>query len=299
MTDAAAQRLTRSLAEAGLRGWTPPGDYDPDTGVWFTNDQVENRFPEEGIERFSHVDDRSFWFAHRNGVILDRLTRFAGASALFVEVGSGSGVVGRFLELVGYRVVCVEPHVSGAVHAARRGVTASFCGDLASLRLPDHSVTNIGAFDVIEHLEDPVALLREVRRVLAADGLLLLTVPAFQWLWSDFDVWNGHVERFSARRLSKVLSLAGLSMTEHSYFFAPLVVPVYLMRIVRRLLGRSRTLDEVGASVEAELDPSLRIVDTAIRKTLAVESRILRRWRIPFGTSLLAVARPTPSWMPL
>ncbi|MDH3308650.1 MAG: class I SAM-dependent methyltransferase [Acidimicrobiia bacterium] len=292
MTDAGAAGVLRWLKEAGLEGWTPPGTYDDERGVWFTDDTVDNSFPEDGIERFGRVDDHSFWFAHRNGVILDQLERLTGRHNLFVDIGSGSGVVARYLNAAGYPVMTVEPHPAGALYAARRGTVASFCGDLASVRLPDASVRAAGAFDVVEHIEDPSSLLAEVRRVLTPDGTLLLTVPSYQWLWSDFDEWNGHVERFTQRRLAEVLAASGFRLTEHSYFFSPLVAPAYVKRVVGRRFGKARSPDEVGEDVEATLDPSSRIINRAIRSVLAGERRLMRRIRIPFGTSLLGVARP-------
>lgn len=281
------------LAGNGLANWSPPGRFDQETGVWFTDEEVDNTFPAEGIERFGRVDGTSFWFHHRNNVILDRLTRLTAQPRLFVDVGAGSGVVARHLSAAGLPVATIEPHPAGAVVAAQRGIVASFCGDLASLQLPDSSIAALGAFDVIEHIEEPGALLAEVRRVLRPDGHFLITVPAYRWLWSAHDDWNGHFERYTTRRLAAVLADASLTLTEHSYLFSPLVAPAYLVRVLGRRFQKERSADEMAGYVEGALDPSLPLVDRTIRTLLAFERRIMRRRRIPFGTSLLGVARPS------
>jgi SAM-dependent methyltransferase len=287
--DRQAQFLRR-LEHAGLDGWQPDGALDPDRGVWIVDAAVTNAFPEEGIEAFAAVDEHSFWFRHRNLVIADRLSRHDPPGTVVLEVGSGSGVVGSFLETQGYTAICVEPHIAGAAAAAGR-VSASFCGDLQSLRLPAGSVPVVGAFDVIEHLPDSGELLAEMRRVLAPDGVALFTVPAFGWLWSDHDVWNGHYRRYDRSSLGEELDAAGFVMVDDTYLFAPLVAPALLVRVLRGRLGRERDAAEISQAVQEQLAPRSRLVGSAATMVHQLERAVLRRWRLSFGTSLLGVAR--------
>jgi SAM-dependent methyltransferase len=281
----------RRLEHAGLDGWQPDGALDPDRGVWIVDPAITNAFPEDGIQAFTAVDERSFWFRHRNLVIADRLRRHDPPGTVVLEVGSGSGVVGGFLQAKGYTTICVEPHLAGAAAAADR-VTASFCGDLQSLRLPGGSVPIVGAFDVIEHLPDSRELLVEMRRVLTPNGLALFTVPAFRWLWSDHDVWNGHYRRYDRALLGEELDAAGFAMVDDTYLFAALIAPALLVRVVRDRLGRDRNAAEIGQAVQEQLAPRSRLVGGAATAVHELERAILRRWRLGFGTSLLGVARP-------
>ena len=273
--------------------WRPPGAFDPVDGIWVVDPDVANSFPAEGLDRFRAVESTSFWFTHRNEVIADQMERYVPAGSVMVEVGSGSGVVSGALEHRGYRMIAVEPHAGGARAAGDRGVTLSCCGDLESLALPEKSVVAVGAFDVIEHIADAQPLLEETRRVLSPDGVALFTVPAYQWLWSEMGDWNGHHLRYDRPTLRGQLSAAGYEIVAATYLFSPLVAPAYGIRVLGERFRPTRSEKDVGQSVQEGLDPDSRLVKRTIERVLSVERRILRRFSTPFGTSLMAVARPS------
>jgi len=287
-----AEHFLGRLHRLGLGGWSPAGALDPELGVWRVDGEVANTFPADGIDRFDATADTSFWFRHRNLVILERLQRHGFGNCLVVEVGSGSGVVGAALESAGYTTICVEPHLSGAAASARRSVTAAFCSDLASLELPSGSVPVLGAFDVIEHLPDAAGLLSEMRRVVSPTGVAAFTVPAFGWLWSEMDDWNGHFRRYTRRTLRQELAAAGFDVVDDTYLFASLVAPALVVRVLRERLGPSRSTEQVADATEAGLDPKSPLVSGAAELVHRLERLALSRVRLPFGTSLLAVARP-------
>lgn len=281
---------TKSTANLGFGSWNPPGRHDSELGVWLVDEEVENRFPETGVDVFASVDEVSFWFRHRNVMLSKALTRHAPTGTI-LEVGSGSGVVAGHLAASGRTVATVEPVRSGAIAAARRGVEASFCGDLASMKLPNACVPVIGAFDVIEHLADPRAVLDECARILAPSGKMVLTVPAHQWLWSDFDEWNGHVQRYSKNLLETQLRAAGLRPVHSTYFFLPLLLPAVFVRLLgARLQKGPRTDDEVEAKLAQQLAPSSPLVERLLLLVHRIEAAAYGRLPLPGGTSILMVA---------
>jgi len=282
------------LRNMGIEGWAPSGHFDLDASVWVTEEAVDNSFPESGVDVFSIVDQSSFWFDHRNEVIADVLRREVPEGVPFVEVGSGSGVVVDYLRRITNRpVASVEPIFAGASAVARRGVRLSFCGDLASLNLPAKSIQAMGAFDVVEHLDDPQAFLRECLRVMKDDARLILTVPAYPWLWSQFDVWNGHVQRFTIRSLSRLLQGVGFQPVTRTHLFAVLLPPAIVSRlIVERLRRKPRSAHDIETHLEGSLAPSSKIVSESLRRIHRVERALIRLVRIPFGTSILMTAKP-------
>ena len=284
-----SQKSTTVRLESG--DWEPPGSLDDASGVWCTDPSVVNAFPSTGIDVFQSVDENSFWFDHRNEMVTRSLRKY-GDQSTFFEIGSGSGVVAAHLNDAGWPVAAVEPIMTGAIGAARRGVPISICGDLASLELPDHALRQMGAFDVIEHIDDPSALLEECRRVLTDDGLLLITVPAHKWLWSDLDDWNGHFRRYTRRTLRAQLEQAGFSVVHCTHFFTPLVVPALLSRVVAGRLRGKRTDAELEASLANDLAPSSKLVSRILDLIHRPERVTLGRISLPAGTSILAVARP-------
>jgi SAM-dependent methyltransferase len=145
----------------------------------------------------------------------------------------------------------------------------------------------------VEHLDDPLAFLAECRRILAPDGVLLVTVPAFQWLWSEHDIWNGHVQRFTRSGLRALLAEAGFEPLTQTYFFLPLLVPAIVDRLLLARFRNTADDSEIESHIEGALAPSSSIVDWLLRFVLRGERKLLRRIRLPFGTSILMTARRT------
>jgi SAM-dependent methyltransferase len=289
-------RFLEELGRLEVADWKPPGQFDPDAGVWVTETEAQVSFPESGVNVFSSVDLDSFWFDHRNEVIADLLSADVPPELTFVEVGSGSGVVVDYLRRTSSRpIASVEPIPAGAIAVARRGVHLSFCGDLASLDLPTNSIPALGAFDVVEHLDQPELLLEECRRVLKKDGRLILTVPAYPWLWSEHDVWNGHVQRFTLSTLTRLLDESGFEVVKGTYLFLPLLLPAMVSRLVVEKLRRRRSDGQIESHMEGALAPRSPIVHRILRLIHAVERIWVRRVKVPFGTSILVAARPKPT----
>jgi SAM-dependent methyltransferase len=148
------------------------------------------------------------------------------------------------------------------------------------LPLADGTAEVVCLLDVIEHLQDPVAALREAARVLAPDGRLVVTVPAHQWLWSAADEQLGHLRRYNRRTLYADLAAAGLVPRLLTHVFSWLVPPVWLKRKVVS-----------GGSAQLGLDQSSFAIDrTAMALTLA-ERSVLGRVALPFGTSVLCICQ--------
>lgn len=159
------------------------------------------------------------------------------------------------------------------------------CGSAEELPFADASFDVVGAFDVVEHCRSEAQAVGELARVLVPGGRLLLSVPAYQWAWSDHDVRAGHYRRYTRQRLVRAVRAAGLEVERATYAFAgvfPLFAAERLLRRVRPQQGEEQRLGEPPAAVERAL------LSVARR-----ESRVLRRRDLPFGSSvLLAATKP-------
>ena len=250
--------------------------------------------PEYDFERLKEVEDRHFWFRARNRVISKMVSQIVAdlpAGYRVLEVGCGNGNVLRYLEQVCAKgtVVGMDPFREGLEMARQRASCFLVQGD-AGLFPFKGNFHLIGMFDVLEHLRDDRTVLAKLFPMLAPRGALLITVPAHQWLWSYFDEASQHVCRYELVELEGKLKDAGFQIEYMSEYMFSLVPFLWLQRRLKRAGsgGEWRAAQDMARN-------DLRIVpvlNELFALPLALEAgAIARRWRLPVGTSLIAVAR--------
>lgn len=173
-----------------------------------------------------------------------------------------------------------------------RGLTDVRLGEAQHLPFDNSSFDLVTALDVVEHLDDDAAALREAWRVLRPGGHILVTVPAYPFLWGDQDEVNMHKRRYVAPELRAALEAAGFEIVRLSYMNAVLFPPIAAARLFRRLEHRLRP------KLAAESDfryPAPGPVNGVLSAVFGAEGAIIRRADIPFGVSLLALGRKPAS----
>jgi len=190
------------------------------------------------FREFREVESRHWWFVARREILLAVLRRALPRGARLLDVGCGTGfLLERAREFLDVHGVDVSP--IGLAMCRERGVTQVREGsayDLASVA--DETFDCVGLFDVIEHLDDDVAALRNVSTVLRPGGRALVTVPAFQALWSEHDVVNQHRRRYTRAQLAAALRASGFEIEKLTYFNARLFPLAVASRVVGRALRR-------------------------------------------------------------
>ena len=208
---------------------TPDGPYSlgaTDSSSAYDGEQMEVLDSGEG----------GWWYVTRNRVLQSVLHDFPTDGVLW-DVGSGSGIVTKFiLDQVG-EAIGIEPNLHGAQLCARRGAP-SIHGVLQDLKLPDNSLAGLGMFDVLEHLEDREGMLKEIYRVLKPGGRLYLTLPALQSLWSTYDEIDGHQLRYDRKAAREEVESAGFRIEYNRFFFLISLPVLFLVRVVPYRLGR-------------------------------------------------------------
>lgn len=153
-----------------------------------------------------------------------------------------------------------------------------------TLPFADKTYDMVGAFDVLEHISDEVEALQEWKRVIKDDGAILVTVPAYQWLWSGHDESLHHKRRYTTGRLAAAAQKAGLRVEKKSYAIAFSLPMVGGFRLVHKLLGR-KTDSETSY---VDLPPP---VNKLFTKLLYAEAKLHKVMSLPAGSSVVAILR--------
>lgn len=242
------------------------------------------------------TEDRHFWFRSRNVILSRILEKYSSElpdGFRLLEVGCGTGNVLKILETTCSRgqVTGMDLFSDGLRFARRRVQLPLIQGDM--LNPPFKTGFDILCmFDVLEHLPDDIEVLRSAGKLLVEGGRLLLTVPADPRLWSYFDTASHHYRRYTRVELEKKMAEAGYDVD----FISPYMFAIYpAVWFNRRLSGKSKSgqpLNEAG--VEKKTTEELAIVpgvNEILTWLLSREAGWLAGGRrLPFGTSLLAVA---------
>jgi SAM-dependent methyltransferase len=231
------------------------------------------------------AEDRHWWYRGRRTVIERVLCRLGlPAGARILDAGCGSGR--NMIELARHGAVTgVELSPTSVALARARHSGDVIEGSVLEMPFADASFDLAVSLDVIEHLEDDLAALQELRRTVAPGGALLVTVPAYQWLWSGHDVVNHHHRRYTRATLQRVAERAGWRQQRTTYFNSLLLPAAILLRVLDRVNTKT---------TESSLD--LWVPPEPVNRTLEVPlsleaAAIGRGGRIPAGLSLLAVFR--------
>jgi len=282
--------MTNTPTGCGTRVLTPPSaTLTFRDGMWTPSSVTPVSYPEAGNDACYAVEDGSYWFRHRNDVILSVIDRFPPTGPIY-DIGGGNGFVSLAIEAAGHDVVLVEPG-SGAANAVRRGVSHVIHGTLEDAGFAPGSLAAASMFDVIEHIEDEDRFLGTIHRSLEPGGMVYCTVPAGRWLWSGEDDIAGHFRRYTTTSLRASFVRNGFTVAYISRFFSWLHAPIFLFRTLPYRLGVQRHTTSAPSAVKADHSlpaPLKPLASTAHTWELR---RIRRGLTIPLGTSLICAAR--------
>lgn len=235
--------------------------------------------------RMAEYENTYWWHQGRLDIIrtyLRHASRGRSDSAI-LNIGCGTGGTISMLETFG-RVDNVDASDDAIAFVKQRGHGNVSKVDDIDLPFADKSYDIVGAFDVLEHIEDHRGALLEWKRVLTDDGAVVLTVPAYQWLWSEHDVSLHHKRRYTMRSLLAVAAEAGLTPEKKSYaigFSLPLVAG---FRFAGKFLRRK-------TDAETSYVPVPRPVNSLFTALLRLEARMHNSVALPAGTSVIATLR--------
>jgi SAM-dependent methyltransferase len=246
-------------------------------------------YPAEVYDRLCGLEEKHFWFRARNRIILREFRRHLGRlhRPRVLEIGCGTGYVLRGLASEGsYELTGAEANIAGLRHARIRLPSVEFV-QIDARDLPYESAFDaVGAFDVIEHITEDGRVLAGIHRALRPGGVLVVTVPQHQWLWSWADEQARHKRRYGRQELAGKVRAAGFEMLRATSFVTALLPALYVSRFARR---RERSAPSGIDLSELEISQTTNAICGAVMRI--DEALIGAGLSLPVGGSLLAVAR--------
>jgi SAM-dependent methyltransferase len=239
------------------------------------------------FDQMEDVQQQHFWFRARAEILLWLLRGRLQDGDTVLDVGCGTGWLLSLLP-PNLRLMGLDPS-DHALSLAKKRLEAKspLALDLRSGILPDKPAFDsecadwIFLTDVLEHVEDDQGALEALRALLKTDGQMIITVPAFDFLWSQHDVEHRHFRRYRRKGLGELLEASGFTIETLSYYNCRLFPMVLLVRWLKKLLGREG--DDMAL-------PSPRI-NSLLRGIFAGEKHRLQKGSYPFGVSLIAVVK--------
>lgn len=239
----------------------------------------------EYADSYGHLEEHHWWFTARRE-ILSRLLRqvvdwHEARSVLEVGVGAGSNLYSLYPDPS--VVAGLEPDEVNLEVARERGDIPVYHGVVEAMPEPlaSERFDVVTMFDVLEHIEDDDAALQELRDRMRPGGRLVLTVPAYMWMWGRQDEVSHHFRRYTLAELRAKLEDNGFRVARATYFNTLLFFPIAAIRLASKI---------VKMSARSDFDFRPGRLNALLHRVFAAEAAWLARWRFPFGVSIFVAA---------
>jgi SAM-dependent methyltransferase len=241
---------------------------------------------EHEYDAMYRLEDSYWWYVARRALAVELLIEeIDGRNTVrILDVGCGTGAnANAFARLA--LTIGIDASLDALHFCQNRGIKTVALSPVEVLPFACGTFDIVTALDVLEHTDDDLHCLREIHRVGKQKGLVLITVPAYGFLWSEHDEALKHRRRYTAHELRNKLVLTGFQVVRTSYFISTLFFPILALRIWQ---GLRKNSTQPRTSVYVLPD----WINSALVGLLAVERRFFQRINIPFGVSIVALARP-------
>ncbi len=228
------------------------------------------------------VEDNHWWHRQKRQTIHRLIKRFKPRPGRILDVGCGAGKLLEELKKSGWQADGVDMVLA---QSRQRGLSIKKA-DLQSERLPfaANHFDLIVCLDTLEHMKDDKRLVNEMIRVAKKGGIIIISVPAYQWLFSYWDKMLGHFRRYNSNSLIKVLPKKSIRVQFNSYYFSYLLLPAIAVRAFKAITGQKQKSDFAA-------NPLPPVTGSIIRCWGRLESIWLKHASIPFGLSLVCVVK--------
>jgi SAM-dependent methyltransferase len=229
------------------------------------------------------VEGSHWWFVVRRKLLRSILfSVHLPLESVTLDIGCGVGSNLNVLRSLGISAIGLDNSHYALLLAKKKLKLPLINGDLNKLPMRPKSVGLIIAMDILEHLENDANGIREFYQVLKEGGILILTVPAFKFLWGIQDIVTGHKRRYSRKEISSKLKNEGLEILRSSYFNFFLFFPILFTRRIIHLLG---------LKIKSENEINFPLINFLLKAIFSIEPYLLKYFSFPFGVSIFCIAK--------
>lgn len=243
-----------------------------------------------------------WWHVGKRTIVYGLLDRYlpngpSSESRQALDLGCGTGLNLEGLEQ--YARATGTDYFEEALHFCRaRGHTMLCKADAVDLPFPDATFDIITALDVLEHLDDDYAALKELWRVMKPGGILIVSVPSYRFLWTYWDDILGHRRRYTTGMMRKVATRAGFRTRKLTYSNMLTLAPAMVVRLSKALLYSSAARQGKPRNPKTDFMTLPTPINSALIAYYKLETKLLRRGRLPFGLSVVTVLQKPSNGKP-
>ncbi len=239
----------------------------------------------EAYNKTFKFEESYWWFKGRRKIVFDSVKRLTSniKGKVLLDNGCGTGITLKEIEDFDLKLG-IDHSAEALDYSKRRNCRNLICGEVYQLPLKDSSVNCILLLDVLEHLNKEKTTLSEIFRVSNKGGVVVVTVPAYQFLWSGEDETSLHKRRYVKTRLIKLMESAGFRIEKISYFNSFLMPLIYTMILFNKVFNKK-------AMQKSDLKKIPNVLNFILEKILYFESLLLKIIDFPFGMSLICISK--------
>jgi len=227
------------------------------------------------------VEGSHWWYRVRRQLVKDLISKYANKTTTILDIGCGPGLLLSELQNNGREIFGVDLSPIALEFCKKRGLKNVSLADAGALPFSDNTFDVVLLLDMLEHVQDDSGVLREARRVLKSEGIVIIFVPCFNFLWTKNDEISHHYRRYTLPELTNKISsnFTILRKTYFNFFLFPLI---YLVRQAAKIMPLRRRSD---------FDINNKLINYVLKNIFLLEIWLLKIISYPFGVSLLIVAK--------
>ncbi len=226
-----------------------------------------------------------WWFIARNAILLNIIREICkfDKSSNILDAGCGTGAFAEKLSSIS-NVICLDTSEIALSYCHLRGLTNTHQCKLSEYQKGEKRIDGITLLDVVEHIEDDYGVLKDAYDILDDKGYVIITVPAYQWLWCRHDEIHMHYRRYNKSQIATAVKSSGFKITYSSYFNTLLFLPAVAKRFLDKITG----LDKTNKN---PIEPVPDFLNKLFTKIFMMEKYFLPSMKFPFGLSILVIAQ--------